>query len=72
MYLYHPWLHTVWRVEPGSSDKHAHIRTIPFVGVDLGVKALAGDSDGEVFEHQKQLTNALNEAGISKVNEAYF
>jgi putative transposase len=29
------------------------------IGVDLGVKALAVDSDGEVFENQKHLTAAL-------------
>lgn len=29
------------------------------LGVDVGVKSLAVDSDGEVFENQKHLTNAL-------------
>jgi putative transposase len=37
------------------------VRHVPdrIIGVDLGVKALAVDSDGEVFENQKHLTVAL-------------
>jgi putative transposase len=42
-------------VQIPTPERHAPARVL---GVDVGVKALAVDSDGAVFENQKHLTNA--------------